>query len=48
VFWRIKKCIYVSGFPADNFPALRFCSDEKDEALSVRNGSINGTQWNSF
>ena len=25
-------------------PALRLCSDEKDEALSVRNGSSNDTQ----
>jgi len=36
VFWRSKKCICISGLPADHLPALRFCSDEKDEALSVR------------
>jgi len=33
VFWRIKKCIYISGLPADHFPALRFCNDEKDEEM---------------
>jgi len=48
VFWRIKKLICISGLPANHFPALRFWNDEKDEALSVRNGSFNGTRWNFF
>lgn len=44
----LKKLIFISGLPADHFPALRFWNDEKDEALCVRNGSFNGTQWNFF